>query len=650
MAWNDRIPPGSPAHEIASSENRRIRVIAGPGTGKSFAMKARVARLLEEGVDPNRILPVTFTRVAAEDLHRELVGMSVARCDEIEGITLHSLALRILMREQVLHATGRTPRPLSGFEIKPLEQDLASRHGGVRAVQRRIKAYEAAWARLQHDAPGTARDPADLAFEKDLLIWLLFHRAMLIGEVIPYLHKYLFSNPLAEERSEYLHILVDEFQDLNRAEQGVIDLLAVSASVCIVGDDDQSIYSFKHAHPGGMLEWTQINTGAHDLGLELCQRCPTTVVAMANALIAHNEQRPRNRSLQPIAERGAGAVEIIQFASIDNEVRAIAARIGQMIENGTPPGDILVLAQRGVIGTPIFDALHASGIPVKSYYAEAELDAPEAQKRFAYLKLLASPDDRVALRWLLGLGGNDWHSAAYQRLQDHCFQTGDSPWDTLASLSNGTLRMRHVGRLIARFQEIAHEVVRLRVIAEHSGLVGLIDDLFPTGMEGVFEIRERSLKVIDDFSPSSIERFVCELSSLISKPEVPSEVAEVRVMSLHKSKGLSSPVTFIAGCVEGLLPKQPEPGQSEAARSLSIDEQRRLFFVGITRVKATPGDGKPGTLILSYSQKMPIAQALGAGIVPARRDGRVAYLQASRFIQELGPSAPHPIAGEVKGR
>jgi DNA helicase-2/ATP-dependent DNA helicase PcrA len=191
MPWNENLDPRTPAYAIAASANPRVRVIAGPGTGKSFAMKRRVARLLEEGVDPSVILPVTFTRVAAEDLHRELVGMGVNRCEDIEGTTLHSLALRILMREHALASTGRSPRPLNEFEMRPLEQDLAGRHGGVREVRKKIKAYEAAWARLQRDDPGAARDPDDLAFERDLIAWLVFHRAMLIGEVIPYLHDYL---------------------------------------------------------------------------------------------------------------------------------------------------------------------------------------------------------------------------------------------------------------------------------------------------------------------------------------------------------------------------------------------------------------------------------------------------------------------------
>ena len=135
MSWNHNLDAKTPAYQIASSTKQNIRVIAGPGTGKSFAMKRRVARLLENGVKPKSILPVTFTRVAAGDLHRELVGMGVPGCEQMKGVTLHSLALQMLSRNHVLEATGRIPRPLNDFETEPLIADLRAAHGGKREVK-----------------------------------------------------------------------------------------------------------------------------------------------------------------------------------------------------------------------------------------------------------------------------------------------------------------------------------------------------------------------------------------------------------------------------------------------------------------------------------------------------------------------------------
>src|SRR6476620_5498308 len=120
MSWDRDLDPKSPGYGIASSQTRFNRVVAGPGTGKSFALKRRVARLLEQDADPTRILPVTFTNVAAEDLQREMLQVGVPGCERIRGSTLHSLCMRILARQNVFEAIGRTPRPLNRFEMEPL--------------------------------------------------------------------------------------------------------------------------------------------------------------------------------------------------------------------------------------------------------------------------------------------------------------------------------------------------------------------------------------------------------------------------------------------------------------------------------------------------------------------------------------------------
>ena len=138
MAWDSDLDPQSSVYQIAADEARFVRVLAGPGTGKSFALKRRVARLLETGVPPTRILPVTFTKVAAEDLQRELANMEVVGCEQIRGSTLHSLGMRILSRQNVLAVTGRVARPLNRFEVEPLLYDLSASFGDKRERARRI--------------------------------------------------------------------------------------------------------------------------------------------------------------------------------------------------------------------------------------------------------------------------------------------------------------------------------------------------------------------------------------------------------------------------------------------------------------------------------------------------------------------------------
>lgn len=633
MAWNDGLGAGTPAHGIAASTHNRIRVLAGPGTGKSFAMKRRVARILEvEGVPPAEILAVTFTRVAAEDLQRELISLGVAGADRLRAKTLHSLAMSILMRQHVLTALGRTPRPLNKFEIEPLLADLGQIHGNKYARKRLMQAYGASWARLQTQEPGYAQSPEDQAFVTALVAWLRFHQAMLMDELIPHLYQYLRANPAAPERGEYRHLLVDEYQDLNRAEQDVLHMLGEGGSICVIGDDDQSIYSFRHAHPDGIREWHTLHT-ADDHAIDECRRCPTTVVRMANALIARNTGRIAGRAMTERAENGPGEVVVRQYRTADDEAEAVATKIATLIQDGVTPDEIIVLTQREAFATPIFNRLKALGVPTKSYYAESELDTLEAQERFAILKLLLNNEDRVALRWLLGCHNADWRTKPYRRLMDYVRTNRTSPWATLVGLAAGTIRIPHTASLVTRFREIQTELDSLQTIAEIDPFIAawlpenpttaLLSELVTKCKEGV----ENPQELYD------------VLYDAITQPEIPMEVTDVRIMSLHKSKGLSSPFVFIVGCVEGLLPASADRNLTIDEQEAELEEDRRLFYVGITRVKASLPD-RVGYLALTYARTMVAAVAYAGQITPSQTVGGTAHLQPSRFIGEMAPHAP----------
>jgi DNA helicase II / ATP-dependent DNA helicase PcrA len=421
-------------------------------TGKSFAMKRRVARILEvEGVNPACVLAVTFTRVAAEDLHRELVSLRVPGAADLHGRTLHSLAMSILQRRHVLVALGRVPRPLNSFELEPLLADLSTAHGTKSQRKKLIRAYGAAWARLQTQEPGYTRTVKERAFINDLIDWLTYHEAMLLDELIPHLYQYLRNNPGALEHTEFAHVLIDEYQDLNRAEQDVLGYLGACGSICIVGDDDQSIYSFKHAHPEGIRQWHTLHP-TDDHAMAECRRCPTTVVRMANALIAHNADRIAGRKLIERAANGPGEVVVRQYDTASSEADAVATKIVALIEQGVDPSEIIVLAQRATFAAPIFEKLRGRNIPAKSYYAEAQLDSASAQERFAFLKLFINNEDRVALRWLLGCGHPNWHSSQYARLVQRAKADNTSSWVTLERLAAGDLSAPHgcSGRSVQR--------------------------------------------------------------------------------------------------------------------------------------------------------------------------------------------------------
>jgi DNA helicase II / ATP-dependent DNA helicase PcrA len=633
MAWNDNLTPGTPAHNIAVSAHNRIRVLAGPGAGKSFAMQRRVARLLEaEAVDPSRILAVTFTRVAAEDLHRSLVSLDVPGAEQLRGRTLHSLAMEILMRNHVLRVLGRTPRPLNEFELEPLLSDLRAVHGNKHKRRSLIRAYGAAWARLQTQEPGFTRTPEEQAFADELVAWLTWHEAMLMDEVIPHLYQYLRANPGAPERNEYLHVLIDEYQDLNRAEQDVLQLLGATCSICIVGDDDQSIYSFRYAHPDGIRQWIDRHP-SDEHSIAACWRCPTTIVAMANALIARNRDR-LGTTIAPSQRNGVGEIVVRQYRTAAAEADAVAQKIEDLIAAEIPPGEIIVLAQRQTFADPVFQNLRHRGIPTKSYYAETELDTGEAQRRFALLKLLLNNEDRVALRWLLGYGRTDWHAAAYQQLTERAQEDGTSPWRTLEALAEQRVAVPQTAALIARFRDIRTELAALEALADD--VDGFLAMWLPASPDTALLADAVNRCRGEAASPAELYDALYEA---ITRPEIPLAVPEVRIMSLHKSKGLSSPYVFIVGCVEGLLPAQPDRRMTAAQRAAKLEEDRRLFYVGITRVKCTLPQ-RPGYLALTYPQTMRAADAHASQIAPVRTQNGIAFLQPSRFLTEMMAHLP----------
>jgi DNA helicase-2/ATP-dependent DNA helicase PcrA len=285
MSWNEGLDG---VHlEIAQSDSSRIGVLAGPGTGKTTrGLMRRVARLLAEGVPGERILLLSFTRVAAADLRDKVAELDVPGAEAVRATTLHSYCLGLLRREAILELTGRTPRILLEHERDLMLRDIGEDFGTIYERREQLRAFEAGWARRTDDHPGSVELPEDRVFEASVLRWLRDHRAMLIGEVVPIAYSYVTQNPAAEELQAFDHLIVDEYQDLNSLEQSLLDTLAgEETSLCVAGDDDQSIYTtMRFAHPEGIREFlARDETTAFEI--VACGRCPHKVLAMANALI-----------------------------------------------------------------------------------------------------------------------------------------------------------------------------------------------------------------------------------------------------------------------------------------------------------------------------------------------------------------------------
>ena len=637
MIWDEGID--GPHRAIAGSTEGRIGVLAGPGTGKtSYGLMRRVVRLLSEGVHPSRILLLSFTRTAAHDLREKVAALGVEGADDVRATTLHSYCFGLLQRDAVLTITGRTPRPLMKHEADLMLRDLEGDFGNIFKRRDLLEAFEAGWARGEEDHPGHAVNPTDKAFEAQIIRWLIHHRAMLIGEVVPIAFDYLKHNPLADDLHAFDHVIVDEYQDLNFLEQHLLDILAESGSMalCVAGDDDQSIYGFRHANPVGIRQFLQ-RPDVESHVIDVCGRCPRRILSMANSLIAHAVGRAKP-ALGCLHADTEGDVAIVQWPELDDEVEGVVAAIVSDVQNERrQPGDILVLTGRHKIGEAIRQALTSLDVPAHSFFTEEAVRTPDAQRALALL-WLAVEDDPVSLRVILGYADQNARAPSYQKLMEYCRANGITEREALEAVRAGSKLPVNARAFLGQYNTALAIVEKLPL----DDLPLLVDSLFPENIEAVADLRALALEAVE--VATSPRELLEALITGITQVDVPPSPEYVRIMSLHKSKGLTSPVVYVVGMVDGIVPTLPPPDRAtEAQIAAAVEEQRRLLYVAITRASSQ--------LILTYSSKMELglAMSLRVHVVKSKirkvGDIKAAPTIASRYLSELGMDAPRPSAG-----
>jgi superfamily I DNA/RNA helicase len=591
-----------------------MKVVAGPGTGKSYSLKKKVMRLIEEGSDPEKILAVTFTNVAADalkkDLHKDLKEEGFESASKIKACTLHSLCFSILIKEKVLKITGRYPRPLMEFEREMLVEDLSISFGGKKKVKEMIAAYEAFFAREQSDDVGKITNPIDLKFKKALLHWLQAHKAMLIGEVISETIKYLRISPNALEKTEFEHILVDEYQDLNKAEQLLIHLLSECAEVVIIGDEDQSIYSFKHAHPEGILEYGEDLDNIVSATLNECRRCPKSIVKVANEFMEYEMSEGKtHKILKPFKESIDGMVYGLNWDSEADEANIISKFIKEVLDNDKEISlnDILVLSPRRHITSKLQQALAQKDIVSKSFFSEDALSSEDAKKSFTLLAQLAYPDDEVSLRTWLGLESP--LSKTYLKILEKCNELSKNPSEIIQMIKNGEVSITRTNKIIERFDALLEKLDSIKQLD--------ISELVKTLFDGEDEELTLLHSIIQSLNLSKIESVTSlynEIQARILFPQlmdIEEDGEYIKIMSLHKSKGLSAKLVIILGCIEGLIPSiKNEKKLRDMGKLADIErltkEQERLFFVAMTRSRKY--------LFFSSVNKIEMQYALRMGI------------------------------------
>lgn len=635
MAWNDNL---SGVHlAIASSTSKKIGVLAGPGTGKTtFGLMRRVARLLSEGVPGKKILLLSFTRTAAADLKSKVADLNVPGVEDVQAMTLHSFCYQLLKKDAVFIATQRVPRTLLAHEVDLMLRDLEGDFGDLDSRRKQLEAFEAGWVRQTNDHPGLASLPSDRAFEAEVLKWLRHHKAMLIGEVVPLAYKYLRDNPEAEELHTFSHIIVDEYQDLNRLEQHLLDLIrdADDIDICVAGDDDQSIYGFRHANPVGILEY-QDRPDTEKYNITTCGRCPKMVLSMANALISNAPNHNKNPLVSNHPDEGN--VTIVQWQNLNAEIEGIvSAIITDITTERRSAGDILVLTHRSKIGTEIRRKLQEQGIAVHSFFNEEAVISDPSRDALALLELVCG-NDTVAVRVLLGSGDATGRREAYNRLSKYALQNNLSEVEVLDQFSQGKkIASLSIPSLIARYKDASARAAHLRGF----NLEQLIDELLPENNIDLSDLRQLAKEALP--ISTDCQDLLKNITLFITQVDVPQHPDFVRIMSLHKSKGLTSPAIFIVGFVEGIVPTIKN-NITEEERALAVEEQRRLFYVALTRTS--------DQLVISNSImiELPVARRLGV----ATQNGSIrniggklmARTIASTYLTELGSQRPNAVKG-----
>jgi len=636
--WQENLDPESAAYAFAINENETCRSLAGPGTGKTFGLMRKIAYLLEKKcVEPKKILIITFTRAGASDIKKELSALDVDGVDEIHASTLHSFCMGVLMQRDVINASNRQPRPLLEYETKPLFYDVNvdKRFGNrtIKSCRDLLTDYESAWARLQVDEPGYTQTEDDVEFQNRLDRWMEFHQAMTIGEIIPFTLRFMRGNPAHPSFHRFEYILVDEYQDLNKAEQVVIDVIAKDVNFVVIGDDDQSIYSFKNAHPEGIREFSETHTPCKKIFMQECRRCPKSVVAVADSLI-RNDAKYKDTDepvLIPFEPNGEGVVDVIQWATCEEEANGLANIIKKTLDQNPEdlePQDVLVLNPSKKIVRMIADTLSELNVPnqVVASNVKVILNCNEARWVHALLTFLSHREDRVSFRYLMQLKGN-YYSDQYFQIQQASHEMSIPPVDVLHGIVAGNITVEDLttkSAIVKRYIELDEIIRRWENFNDVDEFITELSDL---GGENSQELLRRIKMIQENFEPEENDIGVSiQLSRLIvqdilnlatTADNIDDEKA--RVMTYHSAKGLSGKLVIVSGCIDGLIPRT----------QANLDEQRRLFYVAITRCKFT-ADGFPGKLILSSFQRMGEGMKKNLGIkVPYRG------VHASRFLTEI---------------
>ena len=622
VPWLEDIE-GFAAHELIESDEKVIRVIAGPGSGKTTCLKRRIQRLVQkDGIDPKTMFIGTFTRAIAREL-QEALGKNV------QVSTLHSLAYKLL-RKYPAACQGMRLRFLLRYEEDALLYDLEGVGSAIVDIHRRRDAL-----RLLQASRSQRTTYANAQFDGAIRRWLTKHRAMLVGEVVHLCVVGLESADIPPGSFDY--VVIDEYQDLTAAEQELVRLIwSKVGSLAVMGDNDQSIYGFRFNHPKGIADFHQTWPKCKDLTFIDNRRCGSAILDAANLMMAE-----AGSAKPPMTAKSAraGNLRAVQWESLDDEIQGLTTFIRSHTEES-----FLVLVPRRFIGYRLAEAI---GNDARTAFSEQVIDHPFAQEAFATASLLADPDDFVAARAYLGLQGTK---------REHAPRRNAAAYANLPTNIGGHELIRH----IAKGKVDVSGTGKSNIIKRTKRAVELIErSLTPTEVIDLVFDEAVAIEEQDDEKRRWLVEDLRELHSasqgLLSRQDAPGlsqvmailryriatraplrlsddEEPRVRIMTLHSAKGLEADNVVIAGVADQFMPGQ------DADRPSVVAEQRRLLYVAVTRAR--------DSLIISWPRLIQVTDVMKN---MGRSDRIITKAGVRWVIASRSRLLPQGLSGVIRG-
>lgn len=580
-----------------------LLVLAGAGTGKTKVLTTRIANIIEQELaEPQNILAVTFTNKAAKEMNHRISKM--IDCHGLSIGTFHSIAAKMLRSHISLMDIGLT----SNFTIIDHDDQIKLVKNISIAENIDIKSYP---PKLLQAVISKWKDYGLLPFklsDSDIkyplqkiarIVYEEYQKQLVASNAVDFGDLLLYNNELFIKNSEllkyyqtkYKYILIDEYQDTNAAQYVWARMLASSSkNICCVGDDDQSIYSWRGAEVGNILRFEKDFPTAKIIKLEQNYRSSEQILIAASSLIQNNKNR-HNKTLWTDKNIGE-KIKIISCWNDKEEARFVVSEIEKLLNEGKFKANQIAILVRAGFQTRAFEEVFISNaLPYKIIGGLRFYERMEIRDLLAYIRISLNKSDNMALERIINVPKRSIGSSTIKLIKDYANQSSLPVLEAIKKmLEDGIFKTKikeSISKLIAQIEnwhvkykeDSALEVTKL-ILAE-SGYLDALKQEKTEEARGRIENINEMLRAIDEFD--NIEEFVLHSSLVMENDILESNFGgAINVMTLHAAKGLEFDVVFLPGWEEGIFPHQKSL-QEEGEKGL--EEERRIAYVGITRAK-----------------------------------------------------------------